>query len=466
MHKQALNRRTFLRRTAGAAGSMSVAAVFQNFLARPARAAVFGPLSPVEDETTGLPLLQLPPGFRYLSYGWTGDPMRGGDPTPPSHDGMAVCFAHGAKVILVRNHEVRNPGTPFAKSKLVYDAMGPGGTTNLAFNRKTGTWLESWPSISGTSTNCAGGGTPWQSWLTGEETMVGPPQGFAETHGWTFEVPALHDAHPVPLKALGRFSHEAAAVDPATGIVYQTEDDRHTSGFYRFLPNTPNQLFGLEDGGELQMLKVVGVDNAELFDVMAGDELDVEWVTIDGPDLEAGEVALSAALGDFDGSTGRASAVFKQGWELKGAARFRRLEGCIAADSLIYFDDTEGGKVAADTGEREGAIWCYDPTTEKLKCIYASPNETILDNPDNVTVAPDGSLFLCEDGDLDGQRLSHLTLAGAICPFAQNDIELDGVDYRGFEWAGATFEPSGQWLFANIQTPGVTFAITGPWPWL
>ncbi len=475
MQQPGLSRRTFLRRSAGAVGGLSVAAVFQNFLANPARASVFGPIGPVIDETTGLPLLRLPEGFRYISYGWTGEPLRGGDPTPPLHDGMAVCFAHGAKVILVRNHEVRDAGPTFGALQISYDPNGPGGCTNVAFNRKTGRWLDAWVSIAGCSTNCAGGPTTWQSWLTCEETMDGPSDGFSETHGWTFEVPALQKANPVPLKALGRFSHEAQAVGPSTGIVYETEDDRHTSGFYRFLPNRPNRLFGLEEGGELQMLKVVGVDNAELFDVVAGDEFDVEWVTIDGPALEVGEVPLTAPVGDVvGGSTSVASAVFKQGWEDKGAARFRRLEGCWAADNNIYFDDTEGGALASDTGVREGAVWCYDPSAEKLRCIYASPAQSVLDNPDNITVAPDGSLFLCEDGNLLPQRLQYLTLGGVISPFGENNIviadgdlgSIPGGDYRGSEWAGATFEPAGEWLFVNIQTPGITFAITGPWPWL
>jgi hypothetical protein len=475
MRSHALNRRTFLRRTAGVAGSVSVAAVFQNYLAQPARGAVFGPLSPVADETTGLPLIQLPEGFRYISYGWAGDSLRDGTPTPGAADGMGVVFAHGARVLLVRNHEVRTAGTALGKTSqhITYDPNGAAGTVNLAFNRKTGKWIESWLSIVGTSVNCAGGVTPWGSWLTCEETMIGPPSlGVSMTHGWCYEVPALQKANPVPLTAMGRFSHEAIAVDPATGIVYETEDLRHASGFYRFLPNTPNKLFGLEDGGELQMLKVVGVDNAVLINVSAGDEFDVEWVTIDGPALTAGQVALSAAVGDFDGSTSNASAVFKQGWEEKGAARFRRLEGCWPADGVIYFTDTEAGPMAADTGEREGAVWCYDAGAEKLRCIYAAPAEAELDNPDNVTVAPDGSLFLCEDGDLSGQRLSHLTLDGAICPFAQNNVQLNGEvngisgDFRGAEWAGACFEPSGEWMFANVFSPGITLAITGPWPWL
>ncbi|MGH7960751.1 MAG: alkaline phosphatase PhoX, partial [Candidatus Binatia bacterium] len=92
-----------------------------------------------------------------------------------------------------------------------------------------------------------------------------------------------------------------------------------------------------------------------------------------------------------------------------------------------------------------------------------------LDNPDNITVSPRGGLLLCEDGDLVGQRLIGLTPAGEAFPFAQNNVVLNGEkngivgDFRDKEWAGACFSKDGKWLFANIQTPGITFAITGPW---
>lgn len=475
MLDQGLNRRAFLRGTAGTVGGLSVAALFQGLLSKRALGAsmtvdAFGPLVPIADETTGLELLKLPEGFRYKSYGWTGDSLADGNTTPGGHDGMAVVLARGNRVTLVRNHELRGAGTAFP-SPAVFNPAGRGGTTNLSFDRFRGEWLTSWPSLSGTSTNCAGGPTPWNAWLTGEETL---DTHAGVEHGWLFEVPALQTAQPVPLKAMGRFAHEAAAVDPRTGNVYETEDDRYTSGFYRFVPNQPNTLFGLQAGGTLQMLKAVkdGSPVRDLIDVNAGDTFQVEWVEVADP--EQGPQG-GGPWGDFDGSTSSASGPFVQGWE-NGGSRFRRLEGCWEGEGVIYFDDTEGGPIATDTGEREGAIWCYDPRTETLTCIYAAPSEAELDNADNLTVAPDGSLFLCEDGDAEGLRMQRLTLDGAIEPFAQNNIVIAGGvpgkpqiadgDYRGFEWAGATFEPNGEWLFANIQTPGLTFAITGPWPWL
>lgn len=142
MNSKKTNRRNFLKGTAGAIGGLSAAHVFQNLLARPAHAAGssggFGPLSPVADETTGLELLKLPEGYRYISYGWTGDAMADGNPTPALHDGMAVVFARGNQVILVRNHEVGSG--PAFSSPGVYNPSAGGGTTNLKFDRFRGQW--------------------------------------------------------------------------------------------------------------------------------------------------------------------------------------------------------------------------------------------------------------------------------------------------------------------------------------
>jgi secreted PhoX family phosphatase len=104
-----------------------------------------------------------------------------------------------------------------------------------------------------------------------------------------------------------------------------------------------------------------------------------------------------------------------------------------------------------------------------LRCVHTSRAESVLDNPDNVTVGPGGGLLLCEDGDRDGTRLSGLDRRGRLFPFARNDVVLDGEvqglsgDFRDSEWCGACFDPSGRWLFVNLQSPGITLAITGPW---
>lgn len=456
------------------ASALGVAGAFSSLLARPVRAGSlgagaglgYGPLSLVNDQTTGLPLIKLPSGFTYSTFGWTNSPMSNGDPTPSSHDGMAVVQGGSARVLLVRNHEKSGVGSAFPADGSTYDALAQGGTTTLGFNVRNGEWLFSRPSLSGTDRNCAGGPTPWGSWLSGEESSSSVSGGFDEEHGWVFEVPGTARASAVPLRAMGRFSHEAVAVDPKTGFIYETEDDRYSSGLYRFRPNKPNVVFGLEAGGALEMLKVVGVQNADLQQAQVGDTHQVEWVQIDDPELPTQSGV--GPFGSFDGSTTSASGPFVQGYAA-GGAQFRRLEGIwYDGDGKFYFVDTEGGRPASDTGEPEGTVWVYDPASETIRVVFESPAEATLDNPDNLAISPRGGIILCEDGDRDGLRLKGLSPAGDLFEFAENAVMLNGEmgftgDFSGSEWAGATFDFTGRWLFVNIQTPGITLAITGPW---
>jgi len=449
-------RRRFLQQATFGLGSIAITTPFRSLLAAAPdhRSSVgFGKLRPVTDSTTGLELLQLPEGFRYSTFGWTGDPMDDGNLTPGSHDGMAVIAETSpGRLVLCRNHELNGNGRSIAGDKLSFDANAPGGCTNLVFDSEEGRLIKSWCSLSGTANNCAGGPTPWGTWLSCEETVLGPSDdydgdrlNFQNQHGWIFEVPAEGIARPVPLKEMGRFVHEAVAIDPATGIVYETED-RQTAGFYRFTPNTPGKLI---DGGKLQMMKL-----PKRKDVRSGVQVDqvfdVQWVDIDNP-LQAHSPGEQDALG-----------VFRQGKE-KGGVTFARLEGCWAGRDGIYLVSTNGG----DAGV--GQIWEYSPSKEQLRLLFESPSPQVLEKPDNLTVSPRGGLVLCEDGDQLPQRLHGLTPDGSLFPFAANNIVLHGEkngiqgDFRDQEWAGATFSPDGKWLFVNIQTPGVTFAITGPW---
>jgi uncharacterized protein len=290
-----LSRRGFL--VSAASATASVAAISTPFSALGTRPAVakdqagkhapsldYGPLAPVRDETTGLPLLSLPQGFEYISYGWTGDTMADGVSTPSSHDGMAA-FRFGDTVRLVRNHE-RGDGAGAFAGAFTYDPHSGGGTTNLVFDPDRGQWLGSATSLTGTVRNCAGGPTPWGSWLTCEETFL------TDTlrHGYVFEVPADAGSDAQPLTALGRFSHEALAVDPETGIVYLTED-RGNSRFYRFIPATSGRL---ADGGVLQAMVLAGTTNTAA--AVAGDSWAVSWVTIDVPDPDTDTVRSEAAM--------------------------------------------------------------------------------------------------------------------------------------------------------------------------
>ena len=436
-----MDRRTFLKATAATAtAAIPFAALNMRVTAkRKPRGGGYGQIAPVLDETTGLPLIALPAGFRYLSFGWTGDVMASGQPTPSSHDGMAAFNAGGHRVRLVRNHE-RGAGTPF--SSFAYDAGAGGGTTTLEFDGKAGVLIDSRDSMSGTIRNCAGGGTPWGTWLTCEETTLFT----TKPHGYIFEVPEDGYSDAIPIRGMGRFSHEAVAVDRVTGYVYETEDAGPTSGFYRYVPDTRNRP---AEGGMLFMLKVktaIGADLGAGFP--NGTTFPVEWVEIAEPDNTS-----SSMPPDFVWAQGRAL----------GAATFARLEGCwYGNDRKVYIVSTSGGAVG------QGQIWVYDPHEETITLLFESPGASVLNAPDNITVSPRGGLVLCEDGS--GQEFLHgLTIDGEIFQFARNNVVLNGErngivgDFRGSEWAGACYSPDGEWLFANIQSPGITFAITGPW---
>lgn len=458
-----LDRRRFLGGTAAAvAGGVAMAGPLQGLVARAAGASAtaagrraggpaarpfsadYGPLFPTRDQTTGLELLNLPTGFEYLTFGWTNDAMDDGTLTPGSHDGMGAFRIHG-RITLVRNHE-RTSGHLFAPPPATYNPAAGGGTTTLSFDPDRAEFVGSYGSLAGTVRNCAGGITPWGSWMSGEETtatVAGKP------HGYIFEAPARDVSDAVALTDMGRFSHEAASVDPLTGWVYETEDAGSSSGFYRFIPNTRGRL---SDGGRLQMLQAIGANDLR-GRVALGTSYDTNWVDIDHPD------PTDPITGELIGAS-----VFAQGFS-KGGTRFARLEGCWADGRLQYFVSTSGG------GAGQGQIWVHDPARDTLTLVFESPSAAVLNAPDNIAVTPRGGLILCEDGSRQPQSIHGLTPAGEIFRFAENNVVLHGErngfhgDFRGSESAGACFDPGGggNWLFFNIQSPGITFAITGPW---
>jgi len=429
----------------------------------------YGPLIPTPDLRDGGVRIALPEGFQYRSFSPAGAMMSDGNLVPLAHDGMAVFNMSDGKFRLVRNHEDRNsPGNgTTAIDANAYDANGGGGTTTLVVNPFTRELERDFVSLNGTIVNCAGGITPWESWITCEETNAGLPGGWLKQHGYCFDVPAAANGTvpAVAIPTMGRFSHEAVAVDPATWIVYETEDNGSNSGFYRFLANTPGVLV---DGGTLEMLAVDGSFN---YDTRTGQtvgvQLPVKWVPIANPNPPGTS----------------STAVYNQGRAL-GGARFGRLEGCWYGNGAIYFNSTNGGNAGA------GQVWEFRPDGDggTLTLIFESSGAAQLDAPDNIAVSPQNALLLCEDGGGD-QYLRGVTLDGGIFDFALN-LQTDS------EWAGATFaEADSSWndvkirgghrplgsrwdrvtLFVNRQgntsgpTPplpgdeGITFAIWGPW---
>jgi uncharacterized protein len=456
-----ISRRGFMQ-GAAALGAASLSLTFDDWACHLSASEVprgrgFGPLRPTRDDDTGLELLELPEGFHYTSFGWTGDKLSDGGLTPDSHDGMAVIASDGETVTLCRNHEINGSGVAFGKAGSAYDKFGKGGCTNLVFNTRTARLESSWASLSGTVRNCAGGPTPWGTWLSCEETTLenGDKENsqdekaleFEKTHGWVFEVPARGIADARPITGMGRFTHEAISVDQASGMIYMTEDQGR-AGFYRFVPKERQNLHA---GGNVQMLKVKGTQNL-VKGLKAGQTFDVSWVDIENP-----EVVHADKRRQGDGC-------FQQGYAQQ-AAMFSGLEGCWNSRGKVYFTAKSGGERAT------GQVWCYIPAEAKLKLLFESPSGMVLDMPDNITMSPRGGLVICEDGNTaPQQRLQCLTPEGTVTPFAANNVDLRKTPHRGFnrdfrhlEWAGATFSPDGKWLFANLQLPGITFAITGPW---
>ncbi|MDG2375633.1 MAG: DUF839 domain-containing protein [Woeseiaceae bacterium] len=413
-------------------------------------------------------LLDLPEGFSYSVIARMGEEMDDGLRMPGLPDGMAAFDAGNGTVKLICNHELsasQQEFGPFGKSlerlelvdaEKVYDlgdrtSPGTGGTSTIHYDLAAGERLGMHLSLAGTAINCSGGPTPWGSWLSCEETFTDPGAGFErgrvihreKHHGYIFEVPVSADGlvNPEPLTSMGRFEHEAASVDPKTGIVYLTED-RWDSAFYRFIPNVPGKL---KEGGRLQALKILerpmfDTRNWEGVPLVPHAWLDVEWVDLDDPDPDENDLRLRA--------------------QEQGGAIFARGEGICRSGQDFAFTATIGGP------DRMGQIFVYRPSPAegtdeesaapaRLALIAESLSDSMLRNADNLTLSPWGDLIVCED-------------TPGYCGMVA--VRPDGIQYRiagnsweGAELAGVCFSPDGSTLFVNVQQAHVTLAITGPW---
>lgn len=408
----------------------------------------FGPL--VTDPNR---VIDLPKGFSYRVIARVGQKMDDGYLVPDKPDGMATFPGPEGTTILIKNHEMNNQMSTANLEQIrrlpqdkVYDSGGgetpsPGGTTTLVYDTEHQELIKQYFSLAGTDRNCAGGPTPWGSWISCEESVAKKGSRkeksglitFEKDHGYNFEVPAVVDGglvDPVPLKAMGRFKHEAIAVDPRSGIVYQTED-QNDGLLFRFIPDEKEQL----RAGTLQALVVkdqpsIDTRNWKKTRFKLGDKVNVDWMDI-GPEPVDGKDLRLIGFG-------------------KGAARFARGEGMWwDGEGGIYFACTNGG------AKQLGQIWRLWPGENELE-LFAEPNDSsIVVNADNLTVSPFGDLVVCEDRKGDVVRLLGVTPEGKFYIFANN--------HKRTEFCGVVFSPDGSTMFVNLQHVGLTLAITGPW---
>ncbi|MDQ8203167.1 alkaline phosphatase PhoX [Pelagicoccus sp. SDUM812003] len=418
----------------------------------------FGPLL---DDPAGL--IRLPKGFTYQSFSKTGELMDDGFHVPGAHDGMAAFEGPDGSTLLVRNHEM-SPGnddaSPFQSSDELFERARPhmydtahgrhactGGTTTLVYDTRNKKLLQHSFSLAGTMRNCSGGPTPWGTWITCEETVVRSGDILEKDHGYCFEVPATAEmrlAPSTPIKGMGRFNHEAVAVDPATSIVYLTED-RPDGLLYRYVPKTPGKML---DGGKLQALAIKDAPSRDTRN----------WREIGQPDFPI-DTPIAAEWIDLQNIEAPEDDLRYRGFQ-RGAARFARGEGMVYSDGHIYFACTNGG------ARKFGQIFKYSPSNYEatnqessqpgtLSLHIESHDSKLMQACDNLTVAPWGDVIICED-DSEKSAIVGVTPEGKLYHIAHIAMQS--------ELAGACFSPDGTTLFVNVQkNPGQTLAITGPW---
>ncbi len=444
------------------------------------------PFPALVDDPDGI--LALPLGFSYQVMSRTGETkLETGEWCPSSHDGTAV-FGHGRRQYLILNHEC-DAGDAFGVPHIagtVYDpgAISGGGCTVIRTDGK-GNNLGQSVGISGTIVNCAGGPTPWGTWWTCEEDTAragddwehedtGATGVYEKDHGYVFEVFGNGHANPVPLKALGRYDHEALAISNDRRFVFLSEDADEPNGlFYRWQGPRhfrvgPRSTGRLSSGsfGTLAAMAIVMDDESVLPDVayltssQLGRPFKVKWVEV--PDRDATEVDVREQFADGE------------------VTRGRKFEGVWGTTEGVYVVNSyaleKGEDLPADAVPHSGMVWFYNYADETIQLVNYFPYQEYVhdeafepafpdlyfDSPDNVTVTPWGSLVLAEDGVGASHVLSSLP-GGPTYAIARNMINIGDEVPEYSEFTGPTFSADGKVLYVNIQDPGLTLAITGPW---
>ncbi|HEY2831859.1 MAG TPA: alkaline phosphatase PhoX [Sporichthyaceae bacterium] len=424
--------------------------------------------------------LSLPAGFTYSVIAEAGRTrLVDGGETPGYQDGSASFPASGGRTVLVNNHEQSPPPTmqiPYpvpALPGLTYDPVCPGGVTAIVLD-PDGHREREYVSLAGTDHNCAGGVTPWGTWLSCEETEARKGEDArTQDHGYVFEIdPTRPEANndPQPIKCLGRFPHEAVAVDPLRGHLYLTEDAEWPNGLiYRWTPPLGRRKLGRgvlrrmgATAGTLEAMRAYdgfGLPVADLSTTTEpGTKYRVDWLPV--PDRDAQQVSTRKQFAylTFDGAgnllTGGGAAI----------TRSRKLEGAWWGNGGAYIVSSFA-KPEEDHSPQahSGQVWFFDPAAQTLELVlrYApdQDKDTAVDGPDNITISPYGGLIIAEDGD--GQNhLLGATPMGTTYAIARTEATWKG---GAPEFTGPNFSPDRRTLFANVQEPGTVFAIQGPW---
>ena len=403
-------------------------------------------------------MLALPAGFSYVTFSHTGSTMSDGNPTPLALDGMAAFPGRRPEEVqLIRNSEDRNlvgvPGSVVGDPAAKYDPAGGGGTTTLEYDERLRELVADWISLNGTTVNCAGGIGLGQAELAhvrgdgrGPEATA-PAEQFLQRHGYMYEVPVDRGPGELelgePIRAAGRFSHEATAVDQRRGIVYETEDPGSGlgAGFYRYIPDDPRQLTA---GGRLQMLAVRGPPQ---LDPREGQ----------GPGRPLLVVGYDIAEPDPPHTGDRRPAADVRAGLVKGATMFNRLEGCGRSAGAMFIVSTSGGDVKNGDvntdgyAEGFGQIWMYRPRGDgrAADARLRVASRTELDSPDNMTVTPRGGLLMCEDDAsaayVDTHPLAHRVENVNRVDRAEHDAARSSSPstcYSTSELAGVCFSPT------------------------